>query len=132
MELITPSLTLEWLHDDQIAIFTFTDFNRQTTNAWMERVPQVAQSIPAGQTWYVLHDFGKAAIDFSFRDAVIKTFQYMPSDMSMFAALVTVNPIFLQLLRNSLMIAPSRRMIRDVFANRQTALKWLTMKADRI
>lgn len=132
MEMISSGLSLEWMYNEQIAVFTFSEFTQQAVNVWTEHVPNLSRRIPSGQTWYILHDFGKAAIDFSFRDSVISTFQRVPPNQSVFAALVTVNPIFIQLLRNTMMVMSSRSIVRDVFANRQTALKWLMMKVDRI
>lgn len=130
-EVVTSGLTLDWLYEGRIAAFTFATLSHETVAAWLQRAPVIAAASPTGRTWYMLNDFGRAAVDFSFRDSIMSLYQRIPPNLTGFTAMVTVNPIFIQLLRNALVGIPSRSVVRDVFANRQTALKWLMMKVDR-
>jgi hypothetical protein len=56
IEAVAPGITLEWLHDGRIPVFTMATVARTSIDAWIERLKKLTQEWQADRPFLSMHD----------------------------------------------------------------------------
>jgi|GEM_PF-2170311 len=136
IEQIGPHVTQEWRHDGKMTIFTVTETDRKTVDAWMDAIYALIEGYKGQSRPLCLYDV--SAPNATFTPYVRKKFEDQAAsttDEEAYLAIVFTRSIFFQVVRLFMERTVRRQhpsMHMRIFFDRQEAIEWLESHLDKI
>ena len=126
---ITPGLTLQWLHDGRVLVYTWTSISRQTVDIFSQVYMEILDTWPIKEPLYQLNDLRFEGFSFTpyLRNAVQQVIrESLKRGMTGRVANVMQPGLFMrgvQFFLRATALGPGVRA--EIFANYVEAINWL-------
>jgi len=126
---ITDGVTLEWLDDEQIAVFTLTSVKRDSLDLWVEATMEIASTWDRDKPCLIMHDSSKQANGLTpYMRARLKEFDNLQPNTKLSTSIAIILPSspfthLVTLLLREYKTGP--RIELRLFHRRSDGLKWL-------
>jgi hypothetical protein len=124
----TPEVTLDWLHDNQIAIFSITNVTRPAVDTYCDLIKQTMENWSRNRVYLALYDHSAPGVHMTpyIRQRIRELTPLYP-DLKGFAAIVAANPL-IPLAQLMIRLAPAKLRQGGLFRTRAEGLRWLESK----
>jgi hypothetical protein len=130
IEKISEFLSVEFLHNGKLVIFTVTSIHPSVITSWANKVKEVMTVFPAGKVYYNLHDYTQANsfVTTPFLRQKSKENALLRPDLSAFTAICIPPSVLSHITRLFVQALPRHRDAkreRRIFFSRQEGLNWI-------
>jgi hypothetical protein len=128
---LSPTVTLEWLADDRIPLFSVPNVSRGTIDTWIGMLAEMMKSWPPDRPFVMLHDIStKGAILTPYVRDRVKGLEAVNPSLKGRVALVLPKTFVVQLVKLYLRTAQRTDVATEIFFDRETAQEWLKQVLD--
>jgi len=126
LQFITDHVTLEYLHDGHIAVFTIMDMSRESLDRWADKLKAVTLSWPTDRSALLVNHFASKNAGLTpYLRAKLQELQLWQPDRTGYVAAVFPRSITTQMVSIFLTAANRRNIQARIFFTREDAVNWL-------
>jgi len=130
VQTVAPNITLEWVHDGQIAVFEIRTVSRDSFDGWFQTVTKLMDTWPVDRPLLTVQDnsYPGAAFTPSLREHSRQIANRRP-EVTMHTAVVLSKTLVVQFVEFFLRTMQKPNRQTRIFYNRENAIAWLMTKA---
>lgn len=132
---IANGLTCEWLHNKNIAVYTFRDLTPETVDHWCMNLAEVASDWSKEQPFLAVYDFSHKDVEFtpSLRQRADQLLDEFLSSMSGRYAVVVTQGVLRRIIRmfTGDDLSGKERIERRFFFDREESIAWVAEKIEK-
>jgi hypothetical protein len=129
IQVVAPDITLHWVHDGRIAVFTLRTVARNALALWAEMMFNLMDEWPIERPFLCVqdNDFKESSFTPTIRDYSIQFTKYRPG-LTLCAAIVLPRTMVSQFVRLFLRTVQQPKVQAHVFFHVEEAIAWLGTK----
>ena len=123
---ISDSVTLEWVSDGRIPVFTIADVTRPTIDTWLRSLADILRLWPTDRELAILHDISiPGAFLTPYARERVRELDTVNPTLKGHVALILPKTFVAQMVKIFLRTTQRNKVMTQIFYDRATGLAWL-------